>query len=69
MIVDDDYLFRIFSQILNIIDENSWSPKEIQKEIVVDTLSTLAKPFFTEKIFQWFFEPVMGNFLKIRYLS
>lgn len=56
--MEDDYLFRIFSQILNCIDGNSWKPDKICKHTVVKSLESLAKPFFIEKIFQWFFIPV-----------
>lgn len=60
-LVEDDYLFRIFSQVLGCVDENGWHPREIEKSTVIDTLRALAEPWFVEKIFQWFFEPVLGN--------
>ncbi|ODN04174.1 Sister chromatid cohesion protein DCC1 [Orchesella cincta] len=56
-LVESDYLFRIFSQVLNCVDENSWSSTQIEKDVVVATLSSLVLPFFVEKVFEWFFVP------------
>ncbi|CAL8102233.1 unnamed protein product [Orchesella dallaii] len=57
-LVDGDYLFRILSQVLNCVDENSWSLTQIEKNVVVQTLSCLVQPFFLEKMFEWFFKPL-----------
>lgn len=60
-LVEDDYLFRIFSQVTMCVDEHAWHPAEIEKDVVIRVLSSLAKPFFVENIFQWFFKPVVGE--------
>jgi len=55
-IIEQDYLFRVFSLMLNCIDENGWEDGQIPMAPMMENLSSLEPQCILESVFRWFFE-------------
>lgn len=56
-LVDDDYLFRVLSHVLDCVEGYSWERNEVKKDVVIGELNGLHPEFILEKVFDWFFFP------------
>jgi len=55
-LIDEEYLFRVFSLVTGCIEENSWSSDYVLKSVILSSISPLEPSFVLEKIFEWFFK-------------
>lgn len=55
--LEHDYHFRIMTQILNLIEHNSWALDGVSKCETLESLSELVPPEILRQCFEWYTEP------------
>ncbi|KAJ8869660.1 hypothetical protein PR048_028653 [Dryococelus australis] len=60
-VLDHEYLFRVVSHILNLVDENSWPLSAVPRGETISTLSNLVPEYVLAQCFDWYTEPTEDN--------